>query len=468
MRRFALRWKNFRSVKDTGWLEIRPLTLVIGANASGKTSLLAPLLLLKQTLASPDSALALKTRGELFDAGAYSDLISKHEESRELFLGLRTRAYEGPNEKELKPVGDHRPGQFEFVFGSRGSSAEPKLKQFTVSDIYGRVMVDRRLTETGSYSVEAPSLDDADEVVRDAIREAPPEHFLFTVEPVFRALLGAQLEELGEEPAEEESEEFSGGLAELSMEGGARVYLNAVIYAGGWMEHLLSEISYIGPLRQRPHRLYEVGGERPTDVGTRGEMAPEILYRECETPLMDAVNEWVSRFELGSRVECEEIDPGVYRVTLSRGAEAEGINIADTGFGLSQVLPLVVQGLYANEGAMVIAEQPEIHLNPKLQALLADLFVAMADERRGFLVETHSEHLLLRLRRLVAEGKIRSSDIALYYVEKPDDRSRIREVPIEPNGNIAARNWPVGFFGESLRDSLGLAEAQQEVDKDAR
>ena len=125
-----------------------------------------------------------------------------------------------------------------------------------------------------------------------------------------------------------------------------------------------------------------------------------------------------------------------------------------------QVLPLIVQALMAPVDTIIIAEQPEIHLNPRLQGLLADLFVRMAKSNHRIIVETHSEHLLLRLRRLVAEGLIDAEDIALYYVEKRDGRSQIRLVSINADGNIPSDEWPKGFFEDSLRESFALAKAQ--------
>jgi predicted ATPase len=142
-------------------------------------------------------------------------------------------------------------------------------------------------------------------------------------------------------------------------------------------------------------------------------------------------------------------------------------NYADTGFGVSQVLPLIVQGLYGDEDTMLIAEQPEIHLNPKLQALLADLFCDFASRKVNVLVETHSEHLLLRLRRLIAEGSIKSNQVALYYVERDKDKSLIREIPIKDNGHVEIKEWPRGFFQDSLRESIGLASAQSKKGKNA-
>jgi predicted ATPase len=126
------------------------------------------------------------------------------------------------------------------------------------------------------------------------------------------------------------------------------------------------------------------------------------------------------------------------------------------------VLPLIVQALAAPKGSLTIAEQPEIHLNPRLQYLLADLFAEMASSDHRVIVETHSEHLLLRLRRLVASGKIGHEKVAIYFVEKRNGVSRIRHVPIQQNGHISSEVWPEGFFEESLRESLALAAAQSE------
>ena len=105
-------------------------------------------------------------------------------------------------------------------------------------------------------------------------------------------------------------------------------------------------------------------------------------------------------------------------------------NIADAGFGTSQLLPLIIQTLTARPGTITIAEQPEIHLNPRLQSVLADLFVEMANTGHHVIVETHSEHLLLRLRRLVASGKIKSSEVAIYFIERLKGESTVRSVPI--------------------------------------
>jgi predicted ATPase len=124
------------------------------------------------------------------------------------------------------------------------------------------------------------------------------------------------------------------------------------------------------------------------------------------------------------------------------------------------LLPLIIQALVSTEGDLIIAEQPEIHLNPKLQCVLAELLAFMANKQQRVIVETHSEHLLLRLRLLVANGTISQNDIAIYFVEKDKTTSVIREIPIEVDGHIDNSSWPSGFFEESLKDAFALSSAQ--------
>lgn len=448
MEQFSIRWKNFRSLADTGWLRIRPITIVIGPNASGKTSLHAPLLLMKQTTDSPDTQLALKTKGDLFDAGSYRDLIHNHDIERNLEFSLRHNKYEGEiEEEELEELGTDQPGELNLEFSLPDVGSQPQLLRYLVRDIHSRELVHRYRLKSGGYSLRQPKLREASSEARSAIRRAPPEHFLFTVEPLFRIRLAPERDK-AKQPSD------------LTFQAEEALYLYAISYVGNWIDHILSNISYIGPLRQRARRLYELSGEKPLDVGTRGENTPEILFRERRTELMETVNSWVSKFEFGFQIECTEVATGAYEIVLRRLKSSPAINLADTGFGLSQVLPLIVQGFYGEGRNLVVAEQPEIHLNPKLQSLLADLFVSISKSKKSVLVETHSEHLILRLRRLVAEGQIDPSDIALYYVEKHGEVSSIREVPFQEDGHIAAEKWPEGFFEDALSESLGLANAQ--------
>lgn len=166
----------------------------------------------------------------------------------------------------------------------------------------------------------------------------------------------------------------------------------------------------------------------------------------------------MQRFEFGESLELHNMSEDLFSLTFN--TKSKQTNIADAGFGASQVLPLVVQALAALRNSITLAEQPEIHLNPRLQVVLADLFVNMANADHRLVVETHSEHLLLRVRRLVARGEISPDKVAIYFVEKRGDASHIRQIPLGENGDIEPDVWPAGFFEDSLREAIGLASEQ--------
>ncbi len=456
MEPFQVRWRNFRSFEDTEWLTIRPLTVIIGPNGSGKTSLLAPFLLLKQTLQSADRSLALKTRGELFDAGSFADAIRDGDVHRRISFAFRFHRNE-TQPSDLKRLGEYPPGEVSLTFSLPAGHTFPALHQYDVLDTYGRLLLRRVLTKDGKYGLRGVPLGTMEKHLKSAIRKTPPTRFLFTPEPVLRETFE---KEIKSKPQHTEGADGRVTVEEVRIEKSAGLYFAITSFVASWIEHLLRDVSFVGPLREHPRRVYVLSGEHPPHVGTRGQWAPEIVYRQRDVELLKKVNEWIDRFDFGVRLERKPCGDDAFSITLRRDGEGLALNLADTGFGLSQVLPLIVQSFYSNRRSVILAEQPEIHLNPRLQALLADLFAEVAKSGRGVLLETHSEHLLLRLRRLVAERHLKARDVSLLYVEASGGRSAVREIPVHSNGHIDLDQWPKGFFEDSLRESLGLASAQ--------
>jgi len=453
---FQVRWRNFRSFEDTGWLNVRPLTVIIGPNGSGKTSLLAPLLLLKQTLQSADRSLALKTRGELFDAGSFGDAIRDGNVGRRMSFAFRFHRQDA-TPHEVKPLGEYPPGEVSLAFSLPAGNTFPALHQYDVLDTYGRLLLRRLQTKGGSYGLRGVPLGTMERRLKSAIRKTPPTHFLFTPEPVLRETFEKDIKTKSQRS---EAAEGQVAVEEVTIEKSAGLYFAITSFVASWFERLLRNVSFVGPLREHPRRVYVLSGEHPPHVGIRGEWAPEIIYRQRDADLLRKVNEWIDRFALGVRLERRPCGDDAFSITLRRAGQRLALNLADTGFGLSQVLPLIVQSFYSNRRSLILAEQPEIHLNPRLQTLLADLFVEVAKSGRGVILETHSEHLLLRIRRLIAERHMKARDVSLVYVETSGRRSTVREIPVHSNGHIDLEQWPKGFFEDSLRESLGLASAQ--------
>jgi AAA ATPase domain/Protein of unknown function (DUF3696) len=440
---YQIRWKNYRRFEDTGWINLKPLTILVGANNGGKSSVLSPLLLLAQTLASDDGEVPLLPYGPLIDLGKYKDFVHLHDADRELFLGLRFHIHERKPKGKLKPVGIYPPGGMELTFSGGAKPEEIRLKRVEVTDIYNRPYFARSAKEKGFLLEGSISLDAMEPSERTALESDEPMNFLFSPNDVFH--------ELDKQEGEDESGKPIGFSKEFSH------YLRAVGYTSSSMRTLFAKLSYVGPLRAKLQRFYRVSPELPDTVGSQGEHAAN-LFRRRAADLKAEIDSWVKRFEFGEELRYIGLTDDLFQLVFK--SDTEETNVADAGFGASQVLPLIIQAVVAPHDSLTIAEQPEIHLNPRLQCVLADLFAQMAISGHRVIVETHSEHLIVRLRRLIAEGKISPDLVSLFFVEKESGASKIREIPIQKNGNIERDVWPTGFFEDGLREALGLAAAQ--------
>jgi len=150
---YDIRWKNFRCFKDTDWIELSPITAIIGANASGKTSLIAPLLILKQTIESADSSLALKTQGDMFNAGSFQNLIYSHITTEPLSFSIRHKNITFDKGKRVGAIGTYAPTDIECEFCCGDTEISPILSKFIAKDMYGRIMMERAHLNKGQYSV---------------------------------------------------------------------------------------------------------------------------------------------------------------------------------------------------------------------------------------------------------------------------------------------------------------------------
>jgi predicted ATPase len=133
--------------------------------------------------------------------------------------------------------------------------------------------------------------------------------------------------------------------------------------------------------------------------------------------------------------------------------------LTDVGFGVSQVLPVITLLQYVPEGSTIILEQPEIHLHPLAQANLADAIVHAASHRKvQVILESHSEHMLLRLQRRVAEEEISANEIKLYFCDAPDGASTLTPLELDLFGQIT--NWPKNFMGDAFGETYAAERAR--------
>ena len=163
---------------------------------------------------------------------------------------------------------------------------------------------------------------------------------------------------------------------------------------------------------------------------------------------------------LADKLELRQVARSVrYEVVIHR----DGIqsNLRDVGIGVSQVLPVLTLAYFAPEGSTIILEEPETHLHPLAQSVLAELFVEMSTKRHiQFIVETHSEHLFRRMQTLMAQQKVTLNQCAMYFVERHGKHAKLRELLVDSFGAVS--NWPPHFFGDSIGEAFAQAKARGE------
>lgn len=454
--RFEFRWENFRSFKDTGWIGVRPITVFIGANSSGKTSLTRPLLLMKQTMDSRDSRIALKTTGPLADVGTFRDLVFGHNSGLGVRFRLRfTFPEDSPPSKELKPIGMYPPGEVLIELRAGSEPTEINLYRLSIFDVYKRAFLTRTRLSDRRYSLVFGKRMDAKTL--KLVRDSRPTHFLFPSVRVMQQIMQREQEKKLRDRSKRGRKGRTTTELKISLSEGSAVYIGLMRFAEEELTKLFSRLSYIGPLREYPRRFYEGAEEIPETVGLRGEDAPRIMFLKKDPIFRKEVDTWLRNFGLADKITCEGFHEDLFAISTREPRIKYEIGYADAGFGLSQLLPLVVQGFHAPQGSVMFLEQPEIHLNPRLQGQLGNLLAAVAKKRHTVIVETHSEHLVSRLRTLIANGTLKPDDVALYYVEKDKGESSVRLIPILEDGHIEPMQWPKGFFEDSLSEALQLA-----------
>jgi predicted ATPase len=180
------------------------------------------------------------------------------------------------------------------------------------------------------------------------------------------------------------------------------------------------------------------------------------------------VAQWLQKLGLIHDFRVEPLAEGsqVFQVKVRKSPGSAEVLITDVGFGVSQILPVLVLCFYVPEGSTVILEQPEIHLHPAVQAGLADVLIDAWQKRKvQVLLESHSEHLLRRLQRRVAEEGVPKDDIGLFFCSMGERGSRLTALNLDLFGTIT--NWPKEFFGDEFGEIAAMSKAAQERQKRA-
>lgn len=443
-----LKIKNFKAWKDTGEVRLAPITVFFGGNSAGKTSLLQFLLMLKQTAESSDRRRVLNT-GDSYTAvelGTFQDLIFEHDLRRKLEFQL---SWSTP-----KPIHFNDPVNHGDYSGD-------------ILDFSASIASQDEVQFVDSFEYQLESQDEGNVTIRMERQGVKHDYKLSAGTYNLKRIQGRAW------PLPQPTR-FYGFPEEVQAYYQNAAFTNDLVLA---LEQQLKRFMYLGPLRDVPKRNYPWAGDAPEHVGNDGDGAIEALLAGANRkisrgpnkkafPFQEVVAGWLKRLGLLESFKASRIAKNrkEYEVRVRTPNSAKEVDLPDVGFGISQVLPVVVESFYVAPHSSVIIEQPELHLHPKVQAELADLFIEAihsrengADRSIQFIIESHSEHFLQRLQRRIAEGELSPEDVAIYFCEAGADGSTLRELKVNLLGEIDG--WPENFFGDPMADLYARLEA---------
>ena len=454
LKRLTLR--NFKSWECAD-LEFGRITGLFGANSSGKSSLAQFLLLMKQTKESSDRAVTLDLDGRYVELGAPRDVVHGHDTDRNVEFDIR---FDSPARfatrdaatelSRIVPKAANGDLARRAVRASIAVDAHDAFRGQTLSYGAGGARFELRRKAAGEDEFELAS-------------SGPDTGFSFQRNRGRAWPL----------PGPEKAYRFPDEARTYFSNSGFLADLEAAF------EDVLDRIYYLGPLREYPKRDYLWTRSRPADVGARGERTIEAILASDATGekrnikkygqrmiFSAIVAHWLKRMQLVEDFTVTEIAPGTNRWQAKVKTHADGseVMLTDVGFGISQILPVIVLLYYVPADSTVILEQPEIHLHPSAQAELADLIIAAAthpDRRVQVILESHSEHLLLRLQRRMSEAQLLSNaDVALYFCRAARRTSVIERLELDEYGRIG--NWPKNFMGDAFSETAQAEIARLE------
>lgn len=231
------------------------------------------------------------------------------------------------------------------------------------------------------------------------------------------------------------------------------------------MQQLRSSCGYVGPMRASPSRYFPLaGGDLTGDATGEGTSRTLAKWKDRKSSLIGEVRSALAQLQLASDLTISVEHDEFLKVGIKPHGRVFSDSIADVGYGLSQILPMIVADLNLPAGGTLMVNQPEIHLHPSSQALLANYFVDRLGSRQ-YIIETHSEYLINRVRLLVARGDVSSDDVVVIYCAADGKgASSAHRIGIEPDGSLSGA--PKEFFATYAADAFGIAMAVIDDDGD--
>jgi Uncharacterized conserved protein len=449
--------KNFKTISELNGFDFNSINIISGVNSSGKTSFIQFLLMLKQTLEMQSANPALVFDGNWVKLGNFIDLVYKKNATNSIGFELqfdkgyikdKFPAIYGIENITLKV--DYLLNRTEMYLSNINISYQTSKRKHFVDFNYNN----------GSYKIHSDSallVNEFNELI-NAQGNINTISFFPTI--FFTEIDNPKYPEYDKNPT-----------TTTAIEVKTREIQNIV-------NDFFSSISYIGPLREEPQDLYSSNGKNKY-IGSKGEYAAQFFEEEAnntvvfydiqnselkEMPLSSAVKYWICDvFNLAKDIKTEKYKDS-YVVKIVNHYDVE-TTIRQVGFGISQVLPIIVEGLRMSQDGILILEQPEIHLHPKVQSMLFDFIYSLSLTGKKIIIETHSDHFITRMRRRIAESNNNlDKKINLVFVEQRESEHLFQKLDLDDMGTF--EYFPNDFVEQSEDyDAIIMAQARKAMAK---
>ena len=481
-----LHLENFKAFRLLDKLDIKPITILCGTNSCGKSSILQSILLAKQTVEARQVGQTLLLNGRFTHLGMFENIIFEKRSQNEVTLGFscswkKDTIVESSDYsrftlpisfiiERLMPERRRRIGDSKLLFHYKvtfklGARRSPKthIKPVLVTSLELSTEIelsDKQIIDGSHISLKNIHKDEY-EITWANVRSLQQKSGQSTAKVRFMNLMPYWI-----------------AVDEKGNRRRRRVSMDTWLFSE-FLEHTFATYRYIGPLREEPSRRY-IYEDEVTEIGLKGENAAYICLTEYDSKindfylfdnesdsfykptesikLGDALKAWLNTMSINKFAPTSSYEI-VYLNLESASSKNTIVNIADVGFGVSQILPIVIEGLRMPRGHTLILEQPEIHLHPKLQMQMADYFISLALSQKRVIVETHSDHIINRLvRRIVEDTKYNYNDlISIYFITPTPHGSKCEKVNIDPQKGIV--NWPEQFFDQTATELQKTVQA---------
>ncbi|WP_119686034.1 DUF3696 domain-containing protein [Acinetobacter pittii] len=428
----SLSLENFKSFKNLDNLQIKPLTILLGRNSCGKSSIIQSLLLLKQTIEQNNDS-DLNVEGKYLKFSNLKDISYGLPNINNAAITYEFGIQTGEEVSNIK---------LEFKNKKNEESYVPSLEAFIHKN------------STNQIDFKKIKNSDLSDNIKDLLKKLKEKKVDYIqgrskFETVFKNFIPKALRLVS-------NKDF---ILPLNF-----AYENLIIDE---FEKDLRRIKYLSPLRASPERIYVHYSQSASEISENGANSAHVLwarrnemvyFNKQENNLLEALGKCIEILGLGQEITSKKISDMIYQIGLKLKNSNSLVSLADVGFGYSQVLPVILIGLLNNHNNLILIEQPEIHLHPSSAGKLADLFLAFVKDKKSFLIETHSQEFINKLRLRVIQDPSLKELINIVFIDQDENGTKIKQFEIDETGMFP--EWPKGFLDESENIAREILKAR--------